>query len=530
MLPLDTTTRKLQVLLTGAKTTNDMPVVVGYVDVNQSTFEATGYQSSNTVTNGTTPVDVLAVPGPTTTRKLVYMFVYNADTAAKTVIIRYDDNSTARDFHVTLQVGDTLLFGSDKFYVLDLNGATKFAGGVSSVFGRAGIVVATSNDYTWAQIDKTVSALADIATRPHSALSGVTADQHHAQAHEAAHISAGVDPFLSTDLLEAIVKRIYTSTGPTTLTVGAIADGEFLKRSGSGIISGLPDPQTILPRAAAGGSVDAITADFSPDLTLTDKIMCAVIAAGANTSATPTFAPDGLTAHTITKNGGAVLVAGDIAGAGFVAILEYNSANTRWELLNPKASGGGGTPGGSNTQIQYNNSSVFGGSANLVFDGTDLILGSGIRARMSGQNRFRFLNSAVRAAPIGTTDVADSTLVAIPLDQEAFDTDTLHDNATNNTRLTAAIAGKYLIAAGINYPANATGVRLLRVRLNGTDIMGDNIQDGLTSGNGNRMTFVLMVSLIAGDYIELMAFQTSGITLATGGETYTFLSMAYIGE
>jgi hypothetical protein len=36
---------------------------------------------------------------------------------------------------------------------------------VTSVFGRAGAVVAASGDYTWAQIDKTTSSLADLATR-----------------------------------------------------------------------------------------------------------------------------------------------------------------------------------------------------------------------------------------------------------------------------------------------------------------------------------------------------------------------------
>jgi hypothetical protein len=38
--------------------------------------------------------------------------------------------------------------------------------------------------------------------------------------------------------------------------------------------------------------------------------------------------------------------------------------------------GGGGTPGGSNTQIQFNNSGSFGGSANLIWDGTNVQLGT----------------------------------------------------------------------------------------------------------------------------------------------------------
>ena len=35
--------------------------------------------------------------------------------------------------------------------------------------------------------------------------------------------------------------------------------------------------------------------------------------------------------------------------------------------------GGGGSPGGSNTQIQFNNSDSFGGSANFTFDGTSTV-------------------------------------------------------------------------------------------------------------------------------------------------------------
>ena len=42
---------------------------------------------------------------------------------------------------------------------------------VASVFGRTGAVVAASNDYTWAQIDKTTSSLADLTTRSASDLS-----------------------------------------------------------------------------------------------------------------------------------------------------------------------------------------------------------------------------------------------------------------------------------------------------------------------------------------------------------------------
>lgn len=87
---------------------------------------------------------------------------------------------------------------------------------------------------------------------------------------------------------------------------------------------------------AAGGTADAITASYTIPLSaLVDGQFCYVRAGFANATATPTFAPSGLTAHTITKFGGSALVAGDIVGAGHELILRYKLASTRWELLNP---------------------------------------------------------------------------------------------------------------------------------------------------------------------------------------------------
>ncbi len=90
---------------------------------------------------------------------------------------------------------------------------------------------------------------------------------------------------------------------------------------------------------AAGGTGDAIAATYVPAITaLVDGQFCFVRAGAANTLTNPTFAPNGLTAHTITKIGGTALLAGDIFGANHELILRYNLANTRWELYNPAGS------------------------------------------------------------------------------------------------------------------------------------------------------------------------------------------------
>ena len=89
--------------------------------------------------------------------------------------------------------------------------------------------------------------------------------------------------------------------------------------------------------AAATGTVDAITATFVPAIANTDMQTCIVVCAGSNTITNPTFAPNGATPRTITMKGGQPLEIGSIGAAGFAAMLEYNLANTRWELLNPAA-------------------------------------------------------------------------------------------------------------------------------------------------------------------------------------------------
>lgn len=85
-----------------------------------------------------------------------------------------------------------------------------------------------------------------------------------------------------------------------------------------------------------GGTANAITATYSPAITaLVDGQLCCVRATAANTTTTPTFSPNSLTARTIVKNGGVALAVGDIVGDGHELILRYDLTNTRWELLNP---------------------------------------------------------------------------------------------------------------------------------------------------------------------------------------------------
>lgn len=90
----------------------------------------------------------------------------------------------------------------------------------------------------------------------------------------------------------------------------------------------------------AGGTVDALTATFSPTITaLTDNNLIVIVEAiGANTSTTPTFAPDGMVAKTIVRVYGGTnipLGLGDISGADAKLLLALDTTLDKWVLLNP---------------------------------------------------------------------------------------------------------------------------------------------------------------------------------------------------
>lgn len=50
--------------------------------------------------------------------------------------------------------------------------------GVTSFNGRAGVVNPAANDYTWAQIDKSISDIADITTKSHTDLDDIGTNTH----------------------------------------------------------------------------------------------------------------------------------------------------------------------------------------------------------------------------------------------------------------------------------------------------------------------------------------------------------------
>lgn len=117
---LNATTRKIQVVLGEAKTTNDCPIVADYFDSGVTPAGAASFLNSN----GVTAVDAVPAPAAGYTRIVNSLTLNNKDTVSHTATVRFNDNGTTYDmFKATLPPGYTLVYTkSEGWSVLSTTG------------------------------------------------------------------------------------------------------------------------------------------------------------------------------------------------------------------------------------------------------------------------------------------------------------------------------------------------------------------------------------------------------------------------
>lgn len=119
----------------------------------------------------------------------------------------------------------------------------------------------------------------------------------------------------------------------------------------------------------------------------------------------------------------------------------------------------------------------------------------------------------VRVYQTGVTALTTSW-VSCAFAAENFDTDSMHDNVTNNTRITFPHAGTYVIGGVVATAANA--VLGARIRLDGSTVLAAQVQGN--SGAGERASVSTIYTVTAGQYVELQGYAS---TQNSTGDTET---------
>jgi len=159
---LDATTESIVVAMSGAAATTNPDFTAAWADDTGSAFTE---GSTDGALNGTSSVTLVAAPASSTRRVVKNITIYNKDTAAVTITVSFNNNSTLRNIvKVTLAVGDTWTLdgaydtnGSLKQTVGTVNLSTGVTGtlavanggtGVTSSTGSGSVVLSTSPSLT----------------------------------------------------------------------------------------------------------------------------------------------------------------------------------------------------------------------------------------------------------------------------------------------------------------------------------------------------------------------------------------------
>ena len=162
ILILNATTKTIVAALSGAITTTNPVFTAAFADNDGSTFTES---ASDGALNGVTSVTLISAPAASTQRVIKSITIQNADTAAVTVTLSYNNNATLRTIvKVTLAVGDTWTTdgtfdtnGSLKQTIGTVNLSTGVTGtlavanggtGVTTSTGTGNVVLSTSPTFT----------------------------------------------------------------------------------------------------------------------------------------------------------------------------------------------------------------------------------------------------------------------------------------------------------------------------------------------------------------------------------------------
>lgn len=122
------------------------------------------------------------------------------------------------------------------------------------------------------------------------------------------------------------------------------------------------------------------------------------------------------------------------------------------------------------------------------------------------QERARVYNNAV----IG---VNNGIWTALPMNSELYDPSGMHAAAPNPSFITMAVPGRYSVGGNIQFAANAVGSRWIAVRSTApgpvVTWISQQAQQATAAGNCS-VTAHCEWEFVAGEYVELLAYQNSG--------------------
>ena len=243
-----------------------------------------------------------------------------------------------------------------------------------------------------------------------------------------------------------------STSGTITLAVPAVASGTLTLPAATDTLVGKATADTLTNKTydtAGTGNVLQIAGVGVTANTGTGAVARASNPTFAGITITGTFTYGG---NTITLPASAATLA--YAGSPFAAGECLQTSGTAGALVTTGSacgSGGGGTPGGATSNVQYNNAGSFGGTAGFTYNGTSQI-SLGVAGSLVGEIAFRNATSGVILLQ-PATGALSSSILTLPIGVDTLVGKGTTDTFTNKTFDTAGSGNSFSIN-GVAVTAN----------------------------------------------------------------------------
>lgn len=162
-----------------------------------------------------------------------------------------------------------------------------------------------------------------------------------------------------------------------------------------------------------------------------------------------------------------------------------------------------------------------------IADAGSLYAGTDVEAALQ-----EIVGDGVRVTHLSAIVISTGTQTILPFNTEVFDDNDLHDTVTNNSRLTAVVAGRYFISAGISWGGVSTGNREIHIKLNGGALIALR-KSGALMADLYIQGVSTIYNLAANDYVEVQVWHNRGVNLSinsVGNYSPIFMMQRWRGQ
>jgi hypothetical protein len=129
------------------------------------------------------------------------------------------------------------------------------------------------------------------------------------------------------------------------------------------------------------------------------------------------------------------------------------------------------------------------------------------------------MNISCQVTHNANQSIPSATGTILAFNTENWDTDNMHDTATNNSRIYCTKAGKYLVIGAATFAVNATGIRVGWLRKNG--IIVTDFRMAPVPNHYCSVFPVYVGDFVVNDYIDFAVYQDSGGNLDVLATAYS---------